>query len=211
MCHSLLASLRAGIYPPLSRKLEQPLESLPHNYLSEITKLLDGLDARPRPTHSPRGLANRGELGDFTSIICFQAAVRGLEDILGPEGASVVLIRAGRLRGQALVDDWGVGHLRLPTEKIGLLLDAALGHDGTRLCAVRGIQDDGQAIQVQLAETICSATYDSEPPAPDRHCTFTLGAVWGALEALTGEQYDGKQVRYVLRGDPCDQFTFKRL
>ena len=97
--------------------MSPPAETLPENYFSEITRLLDNLDARPRPTHSPRGLAHRGTLGDFTSIVCFQEAVRGLEDVLGPDGTAVVLIRAGRLRGQALVDDWGVGHLDLPPSR----------------------------------------------------------------------------------------------
>ncbi|MFC3862177.1 hypothetical protein ACFOPQ_15530 [Deinococcus antarcticus] len=59
--------------------MSPPAETLPENYFSEITRLLDDLDARPRPTHSPRGLAHRGMLGDFTSIVCFQEAVRGLE------------------------------------------------------------------------------------------------------------------------------------
>lgn len=180
-------------------------ETLPENYLSEITRLLDGLDARPRPTHSPRGLAHRGALGDFTSIVCFQEAVRGLEDVLGPEGASVVLIRAGRLRGQSLVDDWGVGHLDLPIEKIGLLLDAALGHDGTRLCAVRGIAANPEMICVNVMETICAAGQRKDT---ELRCSFTLGAVWGALETLTGEQFGDAQVLHRHEGE---QFVFTRL
>lgn len=182
-----------------------PQQTLPENYLSEITRLLDGLDARPRPTHSPRGLAHRGSLGDFTSIICFQEAVRGLEDILGPDGAGVVLVRAGRLRGQALVEDWGVGHLDLPIEKIGLLLDAALGHDGTRLCAVRGIVDTTQEIRVSIHETICAV---GQPAGKELRCSYTLGAVWGALEALTGQRFQDARVRHT---QASEEFQFMRL
>ena len=189
---------------PMSPLNQSPSgQSLPENYLSEITRLLDGLDARPRPTHSPRGLAHRGVLGDFTSIVCFQAALRGLEDLLGPDGASVVLIRAGRLRGQALVDDWGVGHLDLPIEKIGLLLDAALGKGGTRLCAVRGIRESAQEIRVEVQETLCSAgAWNAE-----ERCSYSLGAVWGALEALTGQHFGDARVQ---RGQAAEEFIFRR-
>lgn len=182
------------------------MNSLPESYLSEIGKLLDSLDARPKATHSPRGLERRGELGDFTSIICFQAAVSGLEDILGPDGAAVVLIRAGRLQGQDLVEDWGVGHLTLPIEKIGLLLDAALGRDGTRLCAVRAIRQEGQDIYVDVAETICSAGLHQKQGL---RCSYTLGAVWGILEGLLGESFQAAQVKNVQCGDPYDEFWFK--
>lgn len=188
------------------------VNSLPANYLSEISKLLDSLDARPRRSQSPRGLAHRGELGDFNSIVCFQAAIRGLEDVLGPDGASVVLIRAGRLRGQALVDDWGISHLKLPIEKIGLLLDAALGHDGTRLCAVRSIRRQDQDIYVDVAETICSAGLaesTGQAREVEMRCSYTLGAVWGVLEGLLGETFQAAQVKNVRCGDPYDEFQFR--
>lgn len=184
--------------------MSPPAETLPENYFSEITRLLDDLDARPRPTHSPRGLAHRGTLGDFTSIVCFQEAVRGLEDVLGPDGTAVVLIRAGRLRGQALVDDWGVGHLDLPIEKIGLLLDAALGRDGTRLCAVRGITENPQEIRVKVAEALCSA---GQAGSSDLGCPYTLGAVWGVLEALTGHHF---QEARAVHGQAGEELVFKR-
>ncbi len=181
---------------------------LPQQYFQELEALLESLDARPRPTHSPRGLAHRGELGDFTSISSFKALLTGLEDILGTEASSVVFIRAGRLRGQNLVEDWGVGHLNLPLEKLGHLLDAAFGHDGTRLCHVEPIYADGEDIVVNVTDTICSVT---EAPGSLRRSTYTLGAIWGALETLTGERYLARQSGYVLRGDPFDQFRFTPL
>lgn len=184
----------------------EQIETLPDGFLSEITRLLDSLDARPRPTHSPRGLANRGTLGDFTSIVCFQALVRGLEDVLGPEGTAVVLIRAGRLRGQMLVEDWGVGHLDLPTEKIGLLLNAALGQGGTRLCVVRGIRQERGVIFVDVAETICAAGLAQKE---NLRCSYTLGALWGVLESLLGGKFEARQVGNVRSGDPFDVFRFE--
>lgn len=182
--------------------------SLPRQYFYELEKLLDSLDARPKPTHSPRGLAHRGTLGDFTSITCFKGLFTGLEDILGAEASSVVFIRAGRLRGQALVEDWGVGHLKISLEKLGHLLDATFGHDGTRLCVIHGVVPSGQNIVVNLTETICSV---NEPARSVRRCTFTLGAVWGALEAITGNKFLAQQTGSVLAGDQFDQFTFTPL
>lgn len=181
---------------------------LPAQYFSEISRLLDQLDARPRRTHSPRGLLHRGTLGDFASINCFKSLISGLEDILGPEASAVVCIRAGRMRGKGLVQDWGVGHLKLSVEKLGHLLDAALGRDGTRLCAVKDIQETAGTIRVNVTDTICSI---NEPEGSQRRCTFTLGAMWGALEEMTGGIYLAEQTRSVLAGDEYDQFTFKPL
>lgn len=181
---------------------------LPEAFFSDLTQLLDQLDARPRPTHSPRGLLNRGELGDFTSITCFKALMTGLEDILGEEASRIVFVRAGRLRGQSLVEDWGVGHLSLTPEKMGHLLGAALGSSGTRLCEVVGVAEVGPQLVVNTRETICSS---DEPQGSPRRCTFTLGAVWGALETLTGEKYQARQTQSVLAGEPYDQFTFTPL
>ena len=182
--------------------------SLPKQYFYELNKLLDSLDARPKPTHSPRGLAHRGTLGDFTSIVCFKALFAGLEDLLGAEASGVVFIRAGRLRGQNLVEDWGVGHLQIPLEKLGHLLDAAFGHDGTRLCVIHGVKQSGENIVVSLPDTICSV---GAPEQSVRRCTFTLGAVWGALEALTGKKFLAQQTGSVLAGEEYDQFTFTPL
>lgn len=182
--------------------------ALPQQFFSEITRLLDQLDARPRPTHSPRGLAHRGDLGDFTAVICFKSLMTGLEDILGDQASRILFVRAGKLRGQQLVEDWGVGHLCLSPEKMGHLLDAALGKSGTRLCVVKEFQMVEGQVVVNTQETICSA---GEAQGSPRRCTFTLGAVWGALETLTGQQYDAQQTQSMLAGEPYDQFTFTPL
>lgn len=188
------------------------MEALPDGFLSEVTKLLDSLDARPRRERSPRGLTHRGELGDFISISWLQAAVRGLEDVLGLTGTAVVLIRAGRQRGQALVEDWGVGHPAVTTQKLGLLLDAALGRGGIRLCRVSAISDDGQDIRVEVAETVSAARQDAGevPPSQLPGSTYTLGAVWGVLEALTGERYECTQMQRGAGTNAGEQFVFRR-
>lgn len=41
-----------------------------------------------------------------------------------------------------------------------------------------------------------------------RKCTFTLGAVWGALEEITGKRLKGTHTESVLRGGSNDVFEF---
>ncbi len=81
----------------------------------------------------------------------------------------------------------------------------ALGDQGTRLCWVDAIEQHGENYIVRLSETICSA---GEPQGSSRELSFTLGAVHGALEVLTGTKLRGKQIGSVLRGDTHDVIEF---
>lgn len=92
--------------------------------------------------------------------------------------------------------------------KATVLVREALGANGTRLCTVENIEEDGETIRVQVSDTVCMA---GEPQGSTRHCTFTLGAVWGALEALTGRKLKGKHVASAWRGDEADVFEFHDL
>ena len=150
----------------------------------------------------------RPELGDFNSIVCFKAVITGIEDTLGADGAAVAFIRAGKLRGHQLARDLGVAGSKAPVEQLAELLNSALGKDGTRLCAVRNVSKQGDDIVVDTQETVCSA---GEPTGSNRNCTFTLGAVWGALEAIEGETYLGEQTESVLRGSQYDRFVFSPM
>ena len=150
----------------------------------------------------------RNQLGDFSSIVCFKAVIVGVEDTLGPTGAAVVFIRAGRVRGQKLADDLGLTGKNLPVEQLAAALDNAVGLSGTKLCRISGARTEGQKVIIDTQETVCSA---GEPVGSDRVCTFTLGAVWGALEAVTGKRYDGVHSDCVLRGGSSDRFEFTPL
>ena len=61
---------------------------------------------------------------------------------------------------------------------------------------------------MDTTETVCSA---GEEIGSDRNCTFTLGAVWGALEGINGKTYLGEQTQSVLRGGQYDRFVFEEL
>jgi len=147
----------------------------------------------------------RETLGDFSSIVCFKAVITGVEDTLGADGAAVVFIRAGKVRGRNLADSLGLSGKNLPIDELARALDSAVGANGTKLCRIAGASMDGDKVIVDTQETVCSA---GEPAGSTRTCTFTLGAVWGALEAVTGKRYEGVHSDCVLRGGSSDRFVF---
>ncbi|MFC4454821.1 hypothetical protein [Deinococcus sonorensis] len=152
--------------------------------------------------------ALRPQLGDYSSIVCFKAVITGVEDTLGPDGAAVVFTRAGKVRGQQLATELGLAGKNVPVDQIAAALDQAVGRGGTRLCAVTRSYQEGDTIVIETQETVCSA---GEPLGSDRKCTFTLGAVWGALEAVTGGMFLGEHTDCVLRGGTSDKFVFSPL
>ncbi len=153
-------------------------------------------------------MSTRPQLGDFSSIVCFKAVITGIEDTLGADGAAVVFIRAGRVRGHNLAGDLGLTGTNPPIDQVAAALDAAIGKDGTRLCAVDRAYMDGDDIVVETHDTVCSA---GEATGSTRECTFTLGAIWGALEAVTGRTLLGRQTASVLRGGEFDTFVFSEM
>ena len=150
----------------------------------------------------------RPELGEFNSIVCFKAVITGMEDSLGEKATAIALIAAGRARGKKLVQELGLDNSQISLDEAGSRLSQALGKDGTRLCKIDKIIEQGDVIQVYTSETVCSA---GEPQGSPRTCTFTLGAVWGAIEQVTGKRLQGKHTESVLRGSSHDIFEFKPL
>ena len=148
----------------------------------------------------------RPHMGDFNSIVCFKAVVVGMEKTLGPQAALVGLLAAGRARGDEVVTSLGLkGRGIRDGEAIRAALDAALGKDGTRLCGVERVEFSGDTVRVALSETVCSA---GEPQGSPRTLSFTMGAVQGAIEGVTGLKLKGKQVESVLRGGQYDVIEF---
>ncbi|MGB3756745.1 MAG: hydrocarbon-binding protein [Rivularia sp. (in: cyanobacteria)] len=150
----------------------------------------------------------RNELGDFSSIICFKAAITGMEEALGEKATAIALIAAGRSRGKNLAKELGLSGTSLDWATIADKMDFALGINGTKLCKIDSIVEEADVIKVATAETLCSA---GEPEGSPRKCTFTLGAVWGALEEITGKRLKGTHIESVLRGGSNDVFEFAPL
>jgi translation initiation factor 1 (eIF-1/SUI1) len=147
----------------------------------------------------------RANLGSFISIICFKSAIVGMEEALGEKAATVALITAGRTRGKKLAIDLGLSGANLDLDTLATKLNTALGADGTRLTTVDKIVRDGDIIKVYCLEALCSA---GEPPGSSRKCTFTMGAVWGALSEILGQKLRGVHTDSVLRGGEHDVFEF---
>ena len=152
----------------------------------------------------------RQNLGDFSSIICFKAIVIGVEEALGEKTAAIALVAAGRQRGKKLAEELelaGKG-TEMTLEEVTEKIRFALGKDGTRLCVVDQLSQEGDVYKVYTRETICSA---GEPEGSSRQCTFTLGAIQGFLEAFLGKRLRGQHTESVLRGGSHDVLEYTIL
>jgi predicted hydrocarbon binding protein len=147
----------------------------------------------------------RANLGDFSSIVCFKSVITGMEDALGEKATAISLITAGRLRGKNLANSLGLANSSLSFAEIASILDNAFGKNGTRLTAISKIEQESDVIKVYCTETVCSA---GEELGSSRTCTFTMGAIWGALEVITGKKFQGKHTDSVLRGSEYDLLEF---
>ncbi|HEY9613949.1 hypothetical protein [Allocoleopsis sp.] len=154
--------------------------------------------------------ALRQELGELSSVVCFKAVVVGVEEALGDKAAAIALISAGRQRGKKLAEELGVTKkgedMSLP--EVAEKLQYALGKDGTRLCVVDKVIQDGEVYKVYTRETVCSA---GEEEGSTRQCTFTLGAIQGFLEGFLGKRLRGQHTESVLRGGSHDVLEYTVL
>jgi predicted hydrocarbon binding protein len=154
--------------------------------------------------------AERTELGNFSSVVCVKAIVVGVEEALGEKAAAIALISAGRQRGKKLAEELGLANMggNLSLEDVQQKANYALGKDGTRLCIVEKVVQEGEVYKVYTRETVCSAGEDEGSP---RQCTFTLGAIQGFLEAFLGKRLRGQHTQSVLRGDTHDVLEYTLL
>lgn len=153
--------------------------------------------------------AERHELGNFSSVICLKAIVLGVEEALGEKAAAIAMISAGRQRGKQLAIELGLVNKssELSLTDIQEKVAHTLGKDGTRLCIIDKIEQQGETYKVYTRETVCSA---GELENSLRECTFTLGAIQGFLESFLGKRLRGKHTESVLRGSTHDllEYTF---
>lgn len=152
----------------------------------------------------------RQELGDFNSIVCTKAIVVGVEEALGEKAAAIALISAGRQRGKNIAQELDLVNKgnAMSLEEVREYANKAVGADGTRLCFIDKVEQEGEVYKVYTKETVCSA---GEPEGSARQCTFTLGAIQGFLEALLGKRLRGKHTESVLRGGTHDVLEFTVL
>ena len=148
-------------------------------------------------------MSTREKLGGFVSVVCFKGVITGMEEALGEKATAIALISAGRTRGKNLVTELGLAGSNPSLEDLASKLDYALGENGTRLCKVDKIENQGDSIKVYTTETVCSA---GEAQGSDRKCTYTMGAVCGAIETIQNKRYRPTQIESVLRGGSHDVF-----
>jgi predicted hydrocarbon binding protein len=153
-------------------------------------------------------ILTREKLGDFSSIVCFKSVITGMEEALGEKATAISLISAGRTRGKKLAKSLGLSGATTDLDTIATALNDAVGQNGTRLTAVDKIAQEGDLIKVYCSETVCSAGEEIGSP---RKCTFSMGAIWGALEEVTGKKLRGVHTESVLRGGSHDVFEFSTL
>ena len=99
----------------------------------------------------------RAELGEFSSIVCFKAAITGMEEALGEKATAIALIAAGRSRGKNLAKELGLTGASIKWAVIADKMDFALGVNGTRLCKIQNIVEESDVIKVSTLETLASA------------------------------------------------------
>jgi hypothetical protein len=73
---------------------------------------------------------SRPTLGDFSSIVCFKAAIVGMEDALGEKATAIALTTAGRSRGKQLAGELGLIGSTSSVDDIAYKLGYALGKEG---------------------------------------------------------------------------------
>ena len=145
----------------------------------------------------------REKLGGFISIVCFKGVITGMEEALGEKATAIALVSAGRTRGKNLVTELGLAGSNPSLEDLASKLDHALGENGTRLCKIDKIEDTGEVIKVLAHETVCSA---GEEQGSTRKCTYSMGAVQGAIETIQNKRFRAKHTESVLRGGSHDVF-----
>ena len=150
----------------------------------------------------------RKELGDFTSIVFVKALITGLEEAIGEKTAHIALIAAGRTIGKKLAQELGLSGTGDSLEEAATILKQALGKDGTCLCVIDKIVEEGDVIKVYCHETICSY---GEELGSSRKLSYTAGIIQGALEKLKGKRLFGKQIESVLDESKFDVMLFEPL
>lgn len=150
----------------------------------------------------------RDKLGQVSSIESFRAIVEGMTDALGDKATAVALTAAGRKHGKEVAEKLGFKGATQNLEDATKQISEVLGANGSRLCIIDRIVQDGDSIKVYTTETLCAIGGTEESPPK---CTFTLGLVWGVLSELLQAKMKATQTESVLRGDSYDLFEFTIL
>jgi predicted hydrocarbon binding protein len=69
--------------------------------------------------------------------------------------------------------------------------------------------DEGEGkLRVHVREAVCSS---GMPQGEPLICSYTLGAIWGAVEEVSGKRYQGKQVEFSTQGADHEVFELTEM
>lgn len=146
---------------------------------------------------------DRPTLGPMVAALCLQQLRLYTEDLAG-RGP---ILGAGRLRGQAVIDERGLRNTVQDDASLTRLFLDVFGIDGTRLCIVDSVvSDDEGGYQVTVVEGACTYMATTDEPM----CVYTLGVFVGAVQAITGRPYQGLETTCQAMGDPACTYEIKR-
>jgi hypothetical protein len=130
----------------------------------------------------------RPTLGPFMSVVCFRYLHDDAMDLAG----QALVVDAGRQRGNDLIHELGAQGTHQNGAKLYKELDDALGMNGTRLCLIQSVKEmDNGGFEVHSKE--CASP------------TYTLGVLIGAISAMVGKTFIGKE----LEGASPDERVFQ--
>jgi hypothetical protein len=119
---------------------------------------------------------NRPTLGKYVSARSFRYLSDDAEELAG----RALVVDAGRQYGHDIMEQLGVLGSHQSADKIFEEVKEAMGENGSKLCLINSLEehDDG-GFEVHATECAC--------------ITFTLGALIGAISAVTGSTMLGKE------------------
>ena len=129
---------------------------------------------------------DRPKLGQSVHLVCFQYSCTIVNRLTG----HAPIITASRARGNDAVEEHGLLNFTKDSGVMMEKLNGIFGEKGTRLCLIQSVTskpNDGYT--VKLTECACSYGQSAEELA----CSYTLGVIIGAVQAITGVRMHGTE------------------
>jgi predicted ArsR family transcriptional regulator len=128
--------------------------------------------------------SDRPKLGQSVHLVCFQYFCAIVDRLTG----HAPIITASRARGNDAVEEAGLLNFTKDSGVILEKLNEVFGEKGTRLCLIQSVTSKPNGgYTIHLTECACSYGQKAEEPA----CSYTLGVIIGAVQAITGVRMQG--------------------
>ncbi|NMG09818.1 hypothetical protein DP117_24185 [Brasilonema sp. UFV-L1] len=144
-------------------------------------------------------------LGDFVSVMDYKALLEGIEHNIGTKAAATLITAAGRTYGKKIAIRLGA---TMETQNLSTVLkrlNINLGLEGTRLCVIEEVFQQGDFIKVKVVEPV---EMSGETDDSKRLCPFTLGVLSGFIDTIMQKRHQGRQVTVDEQADIQTEFEF---